>query len=371
MKKKDSHHHIDLSLEDTAQKLIGRVKAQEEVSEDEIDNSWKEVQRLLQPASRRYLLRRRFYAVASVAAVVALFFVLGFLFNREGRMEEDTLLSAALLNDTVPTASNEIVLIANNEKMHLQDEADLHYSKDGSLKVDSSAVESSTPRKEETVAEGPRTNLSRLNQIIVPKGRRANITFSDGSRIYINAGSRVVYPDVFAEGRRAILVEGEVYLEVSPDKHRPFIVKTKDFDVKVLGTTFNVCAYKDEPLSSVVLVEGSVEVDVNSAGKVKLHPNQLINVFNNQAQVEEVDVSEYICWKDNILMLNDRRVGEVLDRLARYYGVPVHYSPELYDRPISGKLDLKEKLQDVIDVICYSLSLNYTIDAHGEITVAP
>lgn len=371
MKKKNSHHHTDLYLEDTAQKLIGRVKAQEGVSSGEIDSSWKEVQRLLQPASRRYVLRRRFYAAASVAAVVAIFFVLGFLFSREGQVREDALLSAALLNDTLPAASDEIVLIANNEKIHLEDEADLHYSKDGLLKVDSTAVQVPVSQAKETVQEGPRTNYSRLNQIIVPKGRRANITFSDGSRIYINAGSRVVYPDVFAEERRAILVEGEVFLEVSKDKHRPFIVKTKDFDVKVLGTTFNICAYKDEPLSSVVLVEGSVEVDANTAGKVKLRPNQLVSVFNNRTQVEEVDVSEYICWKDNMLMLNDRRVGEVLDRLARYYGVAVHYSPELYDRPISGKLDLKEKLQDVIDVICYSLSLNYTIDASGEITVTP
>lgn len=318
---------------------------------------------MLQPSRKGYSWRPRLYAVASVAALLVLLFTLGFLFHRMKKESEEPAFPLALLDDSIPSAGKEIILISKNEKIHLQDEADLHYAKDGSLKVDSAAVRAAGSHAE--AAE----EKAAFNQIIVPKGRRANITFSDGSRIYINAGSRVVYPDVFAAERREILVEGEVYLEVSKDRHRPFIVKTNGFDVKVLGTTFNVCAYKQDAVSSVVLVEGSVEVDVNPDRKVKLRPNQLISISGDRTEVKEVEVSEYISWKDNMLMLNDRRVGEVLDRLARYYDCPVRYTPEVYDTFISGKLDLKEDIKDVIDVICFSLSLHYTVDADGEITV--
>lgn len=78
--------------------------------------------------------------------------------------------------------------------------------------------------------------------------------------MYYNSGSHVIYPSDFDKNKREILVEGEVYLEVAKDPKRPFFVKTKDFDVKVLGTTFNVSAYKDDAIASVVLVEGKVEV---------------------------------------------------------------------------------------------------------------
>lgn len=83
--------------------------------------------------------------------------------------------------------------------------------------------------------------------------------------MYINSGSHVIYPSDFDKDKREILVEGEVYLEVAKDPKRPFFVKTKDFDVKVLGTTFNVSAYKDDAIASVVLVEGKVEVDNNES----------------------------------------------------------------------------------------------------------
>lgn len=210
------------------------------------------------------------------------------------------------------------------------------------------------------------TKTGNLNQIIVPKGKRANIIFSDGTQIYVNADTRVIYPAVFAKDKREILVTGEAYLDVTPDSSRPFIVKTNAFNVKVLGTQFNVCVYGDEPKASVVLVEGRVEVENDKHVKEVLAPNQMIELGNKGVSIKEVDVFEYICWKDNLMQVNDRKVGDVLNKLARYYGV---FDKEIAEIPLSGKLDLRGSLEDVVEIICQSLFLRQETDKENNIII--
>ncbi len=188
--------------------------------------------------------------------------------------------------------------------------------------------------------------------------------------MYVNAGTRVFYPAVFKKDKREILVEGEVFLEVEKDPSRPFIVKTNRFEVKVLGTQFNVCAYKEDAFTSVVLVNGSVEVNSGKNNRSVLSPNQMIKVNDKGTDIKEVDVFEYICWKDNMMMLNGRKVGETLDRLSRYYGRNIWYNEEIGNIPISGKLDLRENMEDVINIICQSMFLQYKTDANNNIIIS-
>lgn len=357
-----------LSFEKAAEKLLQRIKKADKPEKHEIASSWKEVERILQQEKKRVLSRHIYYYVASVAAFLALVCsTYIFYFPRLNESE----ISADLLNDTIPAVQNEILLIAQNEKIELQDEAFLHYTKDGTLNINKkdSLQNNSDPLKKKNNTQ--EKEEKRLNHIIVPEGRRANIIFADGTRMYINAGTRVIYPAVFEKDKREIVVEGEVFLEVSKDTNRPFIVKTNGFDVKVLGTIFNVCAYKGEPSASVVLVEGSVEVKPEKSEKVKLTPNQLIDIREYTTEVKNVDVLGYICWKDNMMLLTQRKVGEVLDRLARYYNCPLRYDSAIYDIPISGKLDLKDDIKDVIDIICLSLSLKSKINDNNEIYITP
>lgn len=157
------------------------------------------------------------------------------------------------------------------------------------------------------------------------------------------------------------MVEGEVYLDVAKRKDCPFVVKTREFDIRVLGTSFNVCAYREDEAASVVLVRGSVEVTTENKSKVRLAPNQLVDIKGNKTQVRKVDVSEYISWKDNLLLLHQRPVGDVLKKLERYYGCKIRYDAEITTLSLSGKLDLQTDITNVMDNLCLSLSLHYTI----------
>lgn len=348
------------SFEQAGRDLLRKVREVELKEQHNVLGSWQEIDSHLgktRSASGIYIRR-----ILSVAASIAVLFSIGLYSWIE--VKKDTSMSLALLETTISTLSgDEIVLIENEDKMQLKDESSIRYDAQGKSNVEEHIVKKEMAIEKEEKKE-------EVYQIIVPKGRRANITFSDGTRMHVNAGTRVIYPAVFKKDKREILVEGEVYLEVEKDSSRPFIVKTNGFDVKVLGTEFNVCAYKEDASASVVLVNGSVEVRTTKNEKSLLSPSQRIEINEKGSNIKEVDVFEYICWKDNMMLLNDRKAGETLDRLSRYYGRAIWYNEEIGNIPVSGKLDLRENMEDVINILCQSLFLQYKTDVNNNIIIS-
>lgn len=340
--------------------LLEKVHKVEVVNREDVLLSWKEVENRLE--SKRLQKMRIRYLFSAVAASVAILLAVGIRLWQSG--SEESSLSLNLLEQDIPVLpADEVILFASNDRVQLKDESSVKYGKDGRPELDDQVVKRFTEHKNEEETD-------EINQIVVPEGRKADITFSDGTKMYVNAGSRVIYPALFKEDKREIVVEGEVYLDVKKDPSRPFIVKTKDFEVKVLGTQFNICAYKEDAVSSVVLVEGKVEVETMDKKKSVLVPNQLISIDDRGSNINEVDVFEYICWKDNIMLLNGRTIGDVFERLSRHYGRRIVCDSLVRNIPVSGKLDLREKLEDVVNILCQSLYLAYSLDENKNIVVS-
>ncbi len=351
------------SFNRAAQSLVDEVRGKETVSREAVLASWEQVEAKLTHGRRHLLLQRR--VIFSVAACVVILLAVGIGFKRYGQTEGG--LSLSLLEEEPLLAENEVVLVGQNNRMQLKDGSSLTYDEKGALTLDEEMVDKVSGSEAETeTAEGKQA----VNQIIVPKGRKAEVTFSDGTRMQVNAGSRVIYPVVFGKDKREIIVEGEVYLEVRKDPSRPFYVKTRDLEVSVLGTKFNVCAYKEDAAASVVLVEGKVQVETAAKEKAVLQPNQLITVGEAGTQIKEVDVYEYICWTENIMLLNGSKAGEVFDRLSRRYGRRILYDNAIKEIPVDGKLDLKERPEDVVRNLCLSLYLTYDVGENGDIIVS-
>ncbi len=340
------------SFDRAGERLLQKIKEQEQISDKEIEESWRRVEVKL--ISSRFSLKRKLAYAASIAALLAIFFTTGRLLIDFKDKSSASLLPALLDSSVNAQNSKEIVLIAQKEHHVLEGNADISYDRDGDLNVNEKDMTKDADSGD-------------LNVIIVPNGRRANITFSDGTKMFVNSGSRVVYPSVFSKGKREILVEGEVFLEVFKDKKWPFIVKTEKFDVKVLGTSFNISAYKDEAASSVVLVTGSVEVQTVKNEMLKLQPNQLLNYIEDQAKIQNVDVFEYTCWKDNMMLLDDHKAGEILNKLSKSYGVKIVYDQPIADMPVYGKLDLRDDIKDVMNILCLSFSMQYSISSDGSV----
>lgn len=217
-------------------------------------------------AKRKQFIR---LAISTVASLLLLSAIGWHATLRPKDAETDYL--AIIQANPAPDSTNEKVqlVLSNNEKLTIDGtETQLEYKKEGKVNVNSKQVDLSP--------KGNPAQAQEFNQLIVPVGRRSSITFADGTRLWVNSGSKVVYPVKFAKEKREIFVEGEIYLHVSRDEQKPFIVKTHQMDIKVLGTQFNVTAYENEANMQVVLVSGKVEVNLDKCKNV-LAPNQMFS----------------------------------------------------------------------------------------------
>lgn len=205
-----------------------------------------------------------------------------------------------------------------------------------------------------------------LNQMIVPYGKRSFVMLSDGTKVWLNSGSKLVFPTLFKGKTREVLLEGgEALFEVARNKEKPFFVKTDAFRMKVYGTKFNVQAYLADNDYNVVLVEGKVSMNVNNelaSREVFLAPNQKAAFSKNNKNFEITNVENttlYTAWVDGYLAFTNEEVTNVLKRVSRYYNVTIDTKlPDKVEK-IYGKLDLKENLERVLDGIAFISKTKY------------
>lgn len=293
--------------------------------------------------------RNRFYiAAASVAATVSILLSLPYI--AEKLTQQEDIRQVVALMDALPIEETEDVVLVMSEqkKVQLASDAQITYTPEGNVSVDSEKLQFEKTEQNETKDAYHES----YNQLLVPKGRRSQLLLSDGTKVWVNAGTKVIYPRVFGEKKREIYVEGEVYLEVTHDENRPFYVNTEGFEVKVLGTSFDVYAYKQMPESRVVLVNGSVEIKDQQNKQMRMAPNELVSLeHNNITEKRTVNASDYMAWTEGIMVLNGDHLNMLVDRLSLLYGTKIICDSSLDNEQIYGKLDLRDDLDEIIDYI--------------------
>lgn len=161
-----------------------------------------------------------------------------------------------------------------------------------------------------------------FNTLTVPKGGEYRLVLSDGTVVWLNADSELKYPVAFAENRREVFLKGEGYFEVAKNTAAPFLVKVADMEVKVLGTRFNINAYRKDGVFQTTLVNGKVEVaDLKTAKKVVLKPDQQALVKNGQLLVRDVDAAAFTAWRDGKFYFESETLEEIAAQLERWYDV--------------------------------------------------
>lgn len=187
------------------------------------------------------------------------------------------------------------------------------------------------------------------NTITVPRGGEYQLTLADGTGVWLNAESVLKYPVAFRGGNREVELRGEAYFEVVKSADHPFIVKTVEMEVEVLGTSFNVCAYEEEKVQTT-LVEGRVRVQAGEK-KYMLKPGQqLSREQNGGIVVREVDVESYVAWKNRRFVFEDDRLEEVLRKLERWYNVAFFIQDNaVREVRFTGDLPKYEELNKVLN----------------------
>lgn len=202
-----------------------------------------------------------------------------------------------------------------------------------------------------------------VTELSVPHGKRSEVALPDGTTVRASAGTRLVYPEKFGKKTREIFVDGQIYLDVARDAGWPFIVRTWDMDVTVLGTKFMVTAYGDRPVDDVVLVEGSVSVSNRETGTTTLLAPDRMYVYDETSgneDVKDVDTSVHTSWMNGRYKFHRETLENVLARLAEWYGVTVDCRPEAGEYLCSGTLNLNDGFDAVLGGLANVVPIEYS-----------
>ena len=225
--------------------------------------------------------------------------------------------------------------------------------------------------EKEVIQQVNENNKTVYNTIMVPFGKRSKIYLSDGSKVWLNSGSKLVYPAVFKNTKREVYLEGEAIFDVKHNKQKPFFVISNNQEIEVLGTVFGVTNYLNENSVNTVLKSGSVQISYKNnsrlinTDKLKISPGTLAQYNKEDKSIvsSKVDVSNYFSWRDGILIFKNNSLEYIMNRLSRFYKVNIIINNEnLMKETYSGYLDLNDNINTVIKNIQKSTNMNYTLN---------
>lgn len=196
------------------------------------------------------------------------------------------------------------------------------------------------------------------SEIYVPNGERETLLLPDGSRITLNSGSYVRYPSQFTGDTRMIEIDGEAFLKVQPDSLKRFIVRTEQLDVTVLGTSFNVKAYKTDPSITVSVRTGKVQVDMEDA-KMSVQPDEMVtlNKVNGEIEKRTIDSKKTVAWMTGGLYFDKTPVSVVAQELERYYDCSIQIENEDLKQELVYGEHSNENLESVLKALEYAIGI--------------
>lgn len=202
------------------------------------------------------------------------------------------------------------------------------------------------------------------NQLIVPFGKTSKTILSDGTKVWINSGSRVIFPSTFTGTTREVFVQGEAYFEVTKNESKPFIVRTERFVVEVTGTRFSVMSYESSGMHKTLLIDGTVSVSTDKFGsrrsnKTILTPGQQASLSIEDGKTIKLEnipfPDNYVAWIYGYLVFKEEPLQDVLKRISRYYNINVETGNSKKNLKVTGKLDLKEDPERVLNGISITI----------------
>lgn len=274
----------------------GNVNGNNNVNDDEEDKTIAQQENT--PSSAR--ISHLWSFLSGVAAAAVIFFIFT-LFNNKTE-ENNTYVFSANQN------SKEVLLSDGSDQMKVVSEKTLNYNR----------KPSDTPK---ATKEG---TTSKILSLTTPRGMDYHVTLSDGTEVWMNADSKLDFPEQFTGNQRKVKLNGEAYFEVAKDAQHPFIVETEYFNTTVRGTAFNVKAYSPKD-ANIVLIEGSVEVTAGKNTKL-LHPSQqaIINPSGTIA-LRSVDTYPYTQWREGFFYFENQTLFEIMQELGRWYNVNIAF----------------------------------------------
>jgi ferric-dicitrate binding protein FerR (iron transport regulator) len=314
----------------------------EALRQEDVRSAWERVERLLDGPRQRRLASRWRYAAAAAATVLVAVPLTWWLAGRAPAAFDESPAAGAVAPDRVqlvlsdgtriPVNTRDVSIIRDSAgTVILQEEGHLDYSRN----------------------EPPRDTAPLFNEITTGNGMEYAMTLADGTRVHLNAGSKLRFPVKFTGTRREVELEGEGYFEVARDPSRPFVARSGEMAVTVLGTTFNLRAYRDEPVIETTLVEGAVRVsDGESACRVVPGEQGVYHRDTRAITTRQVDVTLYTAWHRDEIKFKDMPLENVMRDLSRWYGIPHEFLDASARRiEFGGCFDRFKQIDPILDML--------------------
>ncbi len=204
----------------------------------------------------------------------------------------------------------------------------------------------------------------KFNTLIIPRGGEYKITLSDGTKVHLNADSKLTYPVKFTGATREVELSGEGFFEIAKDAKHPFYVNTNRIKIKQYGTAFNVYSRNDIEVK-VALVHGSVSVlTEDNKNEYKLKPSQLAkyNSLSNQVNIETIDIEPYVAWHSGKFIFNDKALLEIMQTLSLWYDVDFSFqNPNIQEYKFTGNLSRSAPIETILKSIEFATDAHFTI----------
>lgn len=210
------------------------------------------------------------------------------------------------------------------------------------------------------------------NTLRVPRGGEYRIVLADGTKVWVNSESELVFPTRFSSVKREVFLKGEAYFEIAHDKQKPFYVRSGVVQVHATGTAFNVMSYNDEPDLRVTLVEGGVNIEDNREIISRLTPNTqfILNKADGTYDVQNIDSRVATSWKNGSFFFDNESLGSITRKLSRWYGIDIEYDkPEISQYKFSGEIRKYENADKVLDMLKLTNEITYTVRQDQKVVI--
>lgn len=294
-----------------------------------------------------------------IAAVFIVVSLLAFLFLNRNSSKNNNDKAPAYAKTTIVPGKNQAVLKLSDGKSILLEEV-----ADGAIIMDDNTT-GFEKKSGLLVAKGTDqvpNNTNEINMLETPKGGQYQVALPDGTRVWLNAETRLYFPTVFKPGERRVKLSGEAYFEVKHDPKNPFIVETATgAALRVLGTSFNVNAYQEDAHETTTLLTGSLQVTRNQS-QTLLKPGQQAIVSTEKIEsVQEVETSYAVAWKEGFFMFNREPIKAVMSKVARWYDVEVVYEGPVTETRFWGTVSRFAQVSDVLEMLEATGRVHFTI----------
>lgn len=294
-----------------------------------------------------------------IAAAAALFIVVGGGWFYVQQRNPEHLTANVYKNDIAPGGNKALLTLADGSKISLDDAANHQLATQSGNKV----TKTGAGQLVYATADQTRAVASSLNTISTPRGGQYQVTLADGTKVWLNASSSLTYPSGFAHTKqRQVTLHGEAYFEVAKDKQHPFIVKTDQQTVKVLGTHFNISSYEDDHTTKTTLLEGLVSVSPAGKEAQVIHPGQQALLKGDAIAVKETNTEEVMAWKNGYFRFNDEDIKSVMRKLSRWYNIDVYYEGEVSPEGFTGKISRFKPISEVLNALESTKTIHFKVE---------